>query len=234
MASKAGKGVGKFVGGTYKRSLKGSAAGGLMGAMTAGMVSGGDSTAVVGGYMAGSALSSGVKGNVSNKIEERRDAREERENNALLAGAYANLKESGGYTDAQMSEMTNNLLNDQEGLYNMARINGESEEDWFNRTATAEEKQLEKDGEYGKDVWRDRMAYSQSLYATQSRYESRGLSSEASADKVMDTIKQVQSGRISSKGSTEANYNSAKKDEVSAERKRRADEVAGYMDSMWE
>lgn len=51
-----------------------------------------------------------------------------------MGQAYNNLQDSTGYSDEQMTALTDNMLNDPEGLRDMQQMKGESNEDYMQRT----------------------------------------------------------------------------------------------------
>lgn len=103
-----------------------------------------------------------------------------------MGQAYDNLQASTGYSDEQMTDLTNNMLNDPEGLKDMQQMAGESNEDYMRRTMLKDT--------YGNELetekqWNDRMMYAQSLYSLQNKYQQSGVDGDDANARIADSIR---------------------------------------------
>ena len=180
--SKLGKAIGlgkKAIKGYQKPSATASGAlyGGLIGGMTG--------QGVVAGATVGAAIGSSVGDKQNDLLNKASIARGKK----VMGQAYDNLQASGNYSDEQMMELTNNMLNDPEGLKDMQQMKGESNEDYMKRTMLKDD-----DGNAleSERQWNDRMMYAQSLYSLQNKYQQVGIDGDVANDKIADTIRRKQ------------------------------------------
>ena len=180
--SKLGKAIGlgkKAIKGYQKPSATASGAlyGGLIGGMTG--------QGVVAGATVGAAIGSSVGDKQNDLLNKASIARGKK----VMGQAYNNLQDSTGYSDEQMTALTDNMLNDPEGLRDMQQMEGESNEDYMQRTMLKNE-----DGNAleSERQWNDRMMYAQSLYSLQNKYQQAGIDGDVANDKIADAIRRRQ------------------------------------------
>ena len=180
--SKLGKAIGlgkKAIKGYQKPSATASGAlyGGLIGGMTG--------QGVVAGATVGAAIGSSVGDKQNDLLNKASIARGKK----VMGQAYDNLQASTGYSDEQMTDLTNNMLNDPEGLKDMQQMAGESNEDYMRRTMLKDT--------YGNELetekqWNDRMMYAQSLYSLQNKYQQSGVDGDDANTRIADSIRKKQ------------------------------------------
>lgn len=180
--SKLGKAIGlgkKAIKGYQKPSATASGAlyGGLIGGMTG--------QGVVAGATVGAAIGSSVGDKQNDLLNKASIARGKK----VMGQAYDNLQASTGYSDEQMTDLTNNMLNDPEGLKDMQQMAGESNEDYMRRTMLKDT--------YGNELetekqWNDRMMYAQSLYSLQNKYQQSGVDGDDANARIADSIRKKQ------------------------------------------
>lgn len=180
--SKLGKAIGlgkKAIKGYQKPSATASGAlyGGLIGGMTG--------QGVVAGATVGAAIGSSVGDKQNDLLNKASIARGKK----VMGQAYNNLQDSTGYSDEQMTDLTNNMLNDPEGLKDMQQMAGESNEDYMRRTMLKDT--------YGNELetekqWNDRMMYAQSLYSLQNKYQQSGVDGDDANARIADSIRKKQ------------------------------------------
>ena len=180
--SKLGKAIGlgkKAIKGYQKPSATASGAlyGGLIGGMTG--------QGVVAGATVGAAIGSSVGDKQNDLLNKASIARGKK----VMGQAYDNLQASTGYSDEQMTDLTNNMLNDPEGLKDMQQMAGDSNEDYMRRTMLKDT--------YGNELetekqWNDRMMYAQSLYSLQNKYQQSGVDGDDANARIADSIRKKQ------------------------------------------
>lgn len=180
--SKLGKAIGlgkKAIKGYQKPSATASGAlyGGLIGGMTG--------QGVIAGATVGAAIGSSVGDKQNDLLNKASIARGKK----VMGQAYNNLQDSTGYSDEEMTALTDNMLNDPEGLRDMQQMKGESNEDYMQRTMLKNE-----DGNAleSERQWNDRMMYAQSLYSLQNKYQQAGIDGDVANDKIADAIRRRQ------------------------------------------
>ena len=180
--SKLGKAIGlgkKAIKGYQKPSATASGAlyGGLIGGMTG--------QGVVAGATVGAAIGSSVGDKQNDLLNKASIARGKK----VMGQAYNNLQDSTGYSDEQMTALTDNMLNDPEGLRDMQQMEGESNEDYMQRTMLKNE-----DGNAleSERQWNDRMMYAQSLYSLQNKYQQSGVDGDDANARIADSIRKKQ------------------------------------------
>jgi hypothetical protein len=140
---------------------------------------------VVAGATVGAAIGSSVGDKQNDLLNKASIARGKK----VMGQAYNNLQDSTGYSDEQMTDLTNNMLNDPEGLKDMQQMAGESNEDYMRRTMLKDT--------YGNELetekqWNDRMMYAQSLYSLQNKYQQSGVDGDDANARIADSIRKKQ------------------------------------------
>ena len=140
---------------------------------------------VVAGATVGAAIGSSVGDKQNDLLNKASIARGKK----VMGQAYNNLQDSTGYSDEKMTALTDNMLNDPEGLRDMQQMEGESNEDYMQRTMLKNE-----DGNAleSERQWNDRMMYAQSLYSLQNKYQQAGIDGDVANDKIADAIRRRQ------------------------------------------
>ena len=140
---------------------------------------------VVAGATVGAAIGSSVGDKQNDLLNKASIARGKK----VMGQAYNNLQDSTGYSDEQMTALTDNMLNDPEGLRDMQQMEGESNEDYMQRTMLKNE-----DGNAleSERQWNDRMMYAQSLYSLQNKYQQSGVDGDDANARIADSIRKKQ------------------------------------------
>lgn len=134
---------------------------------------------VVAGATVGAAIGSSVGDKQNDLLNKASIARGKK----VMGQAYDNLQASAKYSDEQMTTLTDNMLNDPEGLRDMQQMEGESNEDYMQRTMLEGESERQ---------WNDRMMYAQSLYSLQNKYQQSGVDGDDANARIADSIRKKQ------------------------------------------